>query len=97
MSQQAEGQSKAFYSLIESAVYNILQKEKLDIRPWHNGKVTQVLSPTKLKVCVDGSDVEQTISCSKNEPYKVGDEVWVVYINNNARNKFVFGLRGVSN
>lgn len=84
------------YRVIRDIAREELKALNLDIKPWHQGKINEVVSPTKLKVFVDGSDTAQTIPCSKNEPYAVGDEVWIVYINNNPRDKFVFGLRGLS-
>lgn len=84
------------YKVIRDIAREELKALNLDIKPWHQGKVNQIISPTTLKVFVDGSDIAQTIPCSKNEPYTVGDEVWIVYINNNPRDKFVFGLRGLS-
>lgn len=86
---------KQFHSQMEEIILNVLKKEGLLVKPYHHGIVDSVISPTKLKVFVDGSDVSQTISCNPDITFEKGDHVWVVYINNSPRDKFVISKRAI--
>lgn len=86
---------KQFYDFIKNTVEDILAAQGLLTGQWHLGTVDQVISPTKLKVFVDGSDVSQTISCNPDVAFAVGNHVWVIYINGNPRDKFVLSKRAI--
>ncbi|MGD6876760.1 hypothetical protein [Bacillus infantis] len=86
---------KLEYQDIENIVYNILNKEKLLNKQWHLGTIDTVISPLKVKVFVDGSDVSQTVSCNPDITFTSGDYVWVLYINGNPRDKFVISKRAI--
>ncbi len=62
---------------------------------WHLGKVVSVINSKLLSVYVDGSSVAQNISCSSDIVYAPDDEIWVVFINGDSKNKFVISKRGV--
>lgn len=84
------------YQQIESIIYNVLNENKLLNNQWHVGKVDSILSPTKLKVFVDGSETSLTVSCNPDITFNVGDYVWVIFINGNPRDKFVISKRAIS-
>ncbi|MGG3892000.1 hypothetical protein [Metabacillus fastidiosus] len=87
--------AKRFDGYIEKLVMKILSRLGLLNGQWHLGEVTQVLSPTKLKVKVDGSETEQTISCNPDVTFQTGNHVWVIFINGNGRDKFVISKRAL--
>lgn len=86
---------KQVYDSIKEIVMDVMRAEGLLVGHWHLGTVDEVLSSTKLKVFVDGSDVAQTISCNPDVTFEVDSHVWVVYINGNARDKFVISKRAI--
>lgn len=81
--------------LIRQMVYDILDNEKLLQGEWHNGRVAEVISDKMLRVYVDGSILAQKIPCNPSINFAVGNEVWVVNINRDSRDKFVLSKRGV--
>lgn len=84
-----------FYDVVKKIVYQILIKEKLLQSEWHLGKVESVIDSKTLSVYVDGSTTPQTIPCNPDVTFNVGDEVFVLFVNNDSRNKFVPFKRGV--
>ena len=86
---------KQIYNQIRRIVLDVLESEGMFIKEWHHGKVDVVTSPTHLKVFVDGSEMSQTISCNPDVTFTVGDEVWVLYINGNPRDKHVISKRAI--
>ena len=86
---------KQTYDTIKQIVLDVINKEKALIGNWHLGTVDQIISPTKLKVFVDGSTISQTISCNPDVTFTIGDHVWVIFINGNQRDKFVLCHRAV--
>jgi hypothetical protein len=86
---------RQFYEYVKQIVIDILKSNGMFIGQWHVGTVDQVISPTRLKVFVDGSNTSQTIPCNPDVTFNVGDYVWVVYINGNPRDKFVLCKRAV--
>lgn len=87
--------AKRLDNYIEKLVYKIINKLGLLNGNWHLGEVTEVISNVKLKVKVDGSDIEQAISCNPDVTFQIGNHVWVIFINGNARDKFVISKRAV--
>jgi hypothetical protein len=83
-----------FYELIKSIVKSELSKQGV-VGNWHLGKVDQVISSKKLKVFIDGGTVSQTVSCNPSITFAVNDEVWVVYVNGNSKDKFALCKRAV--
>lgn len=62
---------------------------------WRLGKVASVISNKKLMVKVDGSTVAQEIGCNPDGNFSINDEVWVIFINGDSKNKFVISRRAV--
>lgn len=87
--------NKQNYDVIVEIVKDILRKEGLLVGNWHLGIVNEVISSTKLKVMVDGGTSAQTVSCNPDIIFSEGDHVWVVFINGNARDKFVLCKRAI--
>lgn len=85
---------KKFHDLIKTIVQNELKAQNL-VGNWHLGVVDSVTSSKKLSVFVDGSTTAQSISCNPDVTFNVNDEVWVVFINGNPRDKFVISKRAV--
>lgn len=83
------------YETIKQIIFDILNKEKLLIGNWHLGVVDEVVSQTKLRVIVDNGTTPQLISCNPDITFNVGDNVWVIFINGNARDKFVLSRRAI--
>jgi hypothetical protein len=86
---------KQFYDMLREIVREELKSQSLLDKQWHHGLVESVDSSIKLKVFVDGSEISQTISCNPDVSFSVGDQVWVIYINGNPRDKFVLAKRGI--
>lgn len=84
------------YEDIRKITLDIIQELKLLNGQWHFGKVDQVVSPSQLKVFVDGSTTSQTINCNPDITFQPNDHVIIVYINGNPRDKFVISRRIVS-
>lgn len=86
---------KQNYEAIKQIILDVLKKEGMLTGQWHLGTVDRVISSTKLKVFVDGGSVAQTVSCNPDVTFSKGDEVWVVFINGNPRDKFVISKRAI--
>lgn len=78
-----------FMDAVKKIVYFILRKENILQNQWHVGTVSSVLSRYRLKVYIDGSDIEQLIPCNPNIEFVEGEKVWVLYINGDSKNKYV--------
>jgi hypothetical protein len=85
---------KQFYEMVRTIVRDELKAQNL-VGQWHLGKVSEVLSTKQIKVFVDGGDIAQTVACNPSVTFAVNDEVWVVYINGNPRDKFAISKRAV--
>lgn len=70
--------SKFILNEITNIVYGILNKENLLFNSWRFGKVAEVISTTKLKCYIDGSDVAITVSCNPDITFAINDEIWIV-------------------
>jgi hypothetical protein len=86
---------KQFHNIIREIIREELKKLNLLTGQWHLGTVSEILSQKRLKVFVDGSDTAQTIPCNPDITFAVNDEVWVVYINGNPRDKYVISKRAI--
>ncbi|MDT0160259.1 hypothetical protein [Bacillus sp. AG4(2022)] len=87
--------NKQDYDAIVEIVKNTINSLGLQVGQWHLGKVTEVVSLTKLKVIVDDGQFAQTVSCNPDITFAVDDQVWVIFINGNPRDKFVLSKRAV--
>lgn len=86
---------KQTYDAIKEIIMDVLNTQGLLAGQWHLGTVDQVVSTTKLKVFVDGSTTSQTISCNPDITFGVGDQIWVIFINGNRRDKFALCKRAI--
>jgi len=86
---------KKIYDQVAEIVLDVMRTQGLLVGQWHLGTVDQIVSTTKLKVFVDGSEISQTISCNPDVVFGVGNHVWVIYINGNPRDKFVLTKRAI--
>lgn len=86
---------KKIYDQVKEIVLDVMKSQGALIGQWHLGFVEQVVSPTKLKVFIDGSEISQTISCNPDVAFTIGSHVWVIYINGNPRDKFVLTKRAI--
>jgi hypothetical protein len=86
--------TKQFYEMVRTIVRDELKSQNI-VGQWHLGTVTEVTDTKQLKVIVDAGELSQTIPCNPSVTFAVNDEVWVVYINGNARDKFVLCKRAV--
>lgn len=87
--------TKQDYRQIKEMIHDELRTLKLLTGQWHVGTVDTVTSTTRLKVFLDGSTTSITIPCNPDVTFVAGDKVWVVFINGNARDKFVLCKRGI--
>ena len=81
--------------IIRTIVKNEIRNAGLLTGQWRLGKVTSVISNKKLMVKVDGSDRAQEVGCNPDCNFSANDEVWVIFINGDAKNKFVISRRAV--
>lgn len=81
-------QSTVLLDTIKKVVYSILGKEKLLQSEFHFGKVNQVISNKQLSVFVDGDTTAINISCNPDITFNLNDNVIVIYINNDPKNKY---------
>lgn len=87
--------NKAFINKVKDIVYKILNKHNLLQGNWHLGKVDTVISSTKIKAFVDGSATSQLIAANPDVAFTVGDEIWIIFINNNQKDKYALCRRGI--
>lgn len=87
--------SKESYEIIKEIARQEIERLGLLINPYRLGKVDSVLSPTKLKVFIDGSAESVTVPCNPDVTFKAKDEVWVVLTSRDGKSKFVPFKRGV--
>jgi hypothetical protein len=76
-------------SLITNIVYTVLNNEGVLRGPWRLGKVESVVSNNLLRVYIDDSETAQTVPCDPDKNFIAGDDVYVVYINGDPKDKFV--------
>jgi hypothetical protein len=88
-------QKTSAYETIKKIIYQILRKENLFQGEWHNGKVESVISAKLLSVYVDGSTTAQKIPCNPDVTFVIGDEIFVIHVNGDSKNKFALCRRGV--
>lgn len=86
---------KQFHDLIKTMIRDELKAQGLLVGQWHLGKVGQTISTKQLKCYIDGGDALQTVACNPKVTFAVNDEIWVVYINGNPRDKFAICHRAV--
>ena len=87
--------NEKFFDAVRKIVYQILNNENLLRREWHLGKVESVIDAKTLMVFVNGSTISQKITCNPSVTFAVNDEVWVLFINGDSKDKFVISKRGV--
>jgi|GEM_PF-3180163 len=85
------------FSKIKEIVYGILENEKLLQGEWHLGKINSVISAYELSVFIDGSPTPQTVPCNPNVRFLDNEEVFVIFINGDSKNKFVIAKRATGN
>jgi hypothetical protein len=86
---------KQFHNLMKTMIREELKAQGLLVGQWHLGKVGQIVSTKQLKCYIDGGDVLQTVACNPSVTFAVNDEIWVIYINGNARDKFAISKRAI--
>jgi hypothetical protein len=84
-----------FIDHVTKIVYGILKNENLLKSEWHLGKVDRVISNTKISAFVDGSNVSQIIPCNPDVTFNSGDEIFIIFLNNDSRNKYAISKRGI--
>lgn len=87
--------SNIFVENVMKVIYKVLRKEQLLQSEFRLGKVDSVISPTQLKVFIDGSTTSVTCSCNPDVTFATGNNVFVIYINNNSNNRFVLCKRAI--
>ncbi len=81
--------------MIQDVVNQVIDNANLRTGSWRLGEVQSVISSTQLKVYVDGSTTAITIPCNPSVTFAIGDNVWVININGNPRDRFVLCKRGI--
>jgi hypothetical protein len=84
-----------FIDTVTNIVYGILKNEGLLKSEWHLGKVDRVISNTKISTFIDGSSQSQVVPCNPDITFNEGDEIFVIFIDNNSVNKFALCKRGI--
>lgn len=88
-------EQRALLDLIKSVVQTEIRNQGLLRGQWHLGKVKEVKSDKMLSVFVDGSNQAQDVPCNPDGKFSVNNEVWVVFINGDSKNKFVISRRAI--
>lgn len=86
---------KELIKIIKNLINIELKNNNILLGQWHLGKIESIINNKLLSVFVDGSNVSQKIPCNPDIGFNINDEVWVVFINNDSKNKFVLCKRGV--
>lgn len=84
-----------FINVVQSIVKTEIQNAGLYLGQWHNGTVEEVISPSRLRVFVDGSMTSQQVPCNPDVLFKSGDKVFVLFVNGDTKNKFIPFKRGI--
>jgi hypothetical protein len=84
-----------FIDHVTKIVYGILKNEGLLKSEWHLGKVESVISSTKISAFIDGSNVSQVIPANPDVTFNVGDEIFVIFLNNDSKNKYAIARRAI--
>jgi hypothetical protein len=82
-----------FHRTVERTVMSILRSEGLLNKQWGFGEVEEVISPSKLKVFVNGSTTSHIVPCNPDITFQPDDHVIIVFINGNSNDKFVISRR----
>lgn len=88
--------NEMFYQSVKKIVKQILIDEDVLRGDIHYGIVDEVVSSSKLKIKLDGSDIAQTIPCNPDVNFSSGDHVVVQFFNKNPKDKFVICRKEVS-
>ena len=83
------------YELIKKIIHTEIANLGLLKGDYHLGKVQAVKANNILSVYVDGSSTPQDIPCNPDGNFSINDEVWVIFINGDSKNKFVISRRAV--
>lgn len=86
-----------FCNLIRKIVKEELKNNNLLTGDWHLGKVESIVStsPPVLSVLVDGSTIAQKIAYNPTITFTPGQEIFVLFINGDSKNKFALCPRGI--
>jgi hypothetical protein len=87
--------NKQIYDLIKSIVVEEIKAQGLLIGQWHLGVVNSVVDSKFLSVFIDGSTTAQNIPYNPSVSFIPNEEIWVVYINGNSKDKFALCKRAV--
>lgn len=87
--------SKRLYEYVTKIIYKILEKENVLQSEWLLGKVDVVVDSKTLKCFINGSATSLTVNCNPDVTFHVGDEIWIICVNNNPINKFALCRRGI--
>ena len=83
------------YKLVSEIVRTEIRNLGLLKGDWHLGKVHSVIDSKKLNVYVDGATVHQPIPCNPDVMFSPQDEVIVIYLNGNSKDKFCLCRRAI--
>lgn len=87
--------TQKFHEAVSKIVYKILENNNLLQSEWQLGKVDTVIDSKTLKCFINGGSVSMTVKCNPNVTFNPGEEIWVIFINNNPTNKFALCPRGI--
>lgn len=86
---------EAIYGLIRKMIQTEISNLGLLQGEWHLGKVDGVVDNKKLHAFIDGSSTSQLIASNPDVSFQPLDEIYVVYINGDSKNKFALCRRAV--
>lgn len=92
---ESSNQQEYIYKLLSEIVRTEIRNLGLLNGDWHLGKVDSVVSNKMLNVLIDGSSTPQPVPCNPDINFSPQDNVIVVYINGNSKDKFVLCKRAV--
>jgi hypothetical protein len=88
-------EQQEFYKIIQDVVKSEISNLGLNLGNWQLGIVESVVSPKKLKVFINGAKVSQEVPCNPDVAFAAGDNVFVIFINGDQRNKYVMSRRAL--
>ena len=87
--------SQNFLDAVRSIVQAELNNLGLLQGQWHLGKVSSVINSKQITAYVDGSTTAQTIASNPSVTFSVNDEIWIIFVNGNSKDKFALCKRAI--
>lgn len=84
-----------FIALVQNIVRTEINNLGLLQGQWHLGVVDTIVDAKFLNTFIDGSIVSQKIPFNPSVTFAIGDNILILYVNGNSRDKYAFAKRTV--